>query len=84
MDVSVPLLLVVLFICFVFFHQPDKSEWSQPGSVKLDAAQTRTLHAGEPWQSVWRPHVALPPLPNTDLSNVDCDLKVSHARRTSR
>lgn len=74
------------YICFVFFiNQIGLSElWSQLGSVKLDAAQTRTLSAGEPWQSVRRPRVAPPPLPNTDLSNMDADLKTSHARCTSQ
>lgn len=74
------------YICFVFFiNQIGLSElWSQLGSVKLDAAQTRTLCAGEPWQSVRRPRVAPPPLPNTDLSNMDADLQTSHARCTSQ
>lgn len=83
---SVPLLPVVVFICFVFFiNQIGLSQlWSQHGSLKLDAAQTRTLRAGEPWQSVRWPSVALPPLPNTDLSNMDADLKTSHARCTSQ
>lgn len=58
-DASVPLLPLVFFICFVFFiNQIGLSQlWSELGSLKLDAAQTRTLRAGEPWQSVRRPRV---------------------------